>query len=205
MMEKTFNMKPHKKQIQVAAFMFVTLASVVGVQQCFPYGQDQALGPVLPPLQAAVPDAAEVGNVTAAMEQCRHLMALLKENDWSGGGLPMNVLQLPDRQFAEDRAFAEPRTISFVLPHQNPKFSASDSKQDDLAFYTTIYARRNSAYYKGEQVRHHPSGFYIVGLKNGDVFQVPIAAVRQVKGTTQNGVTVFPGMKGLRPQRMAAA
>ena len=196
-----------KKQLQMAAFVLITFAAVVGLQQSFSFGQgpqDRELGPPLPVTRVAAPDAAKAGNVPAAMEQSPRLMTLLKANNWSSGGIPMNVLQLPDRRFAEEQVYNRTDELSYVIPFlapapQSTSTYTNDPKEDDLAFYTSIYARRNTVYYKGEQVRHHPSGFYIVGLKNGRVFQVPVGDVRQVRGVTKHIVTLFPGMKAYDP------
>ena len=197
----------HKKQIQMAAFVLVSLASVVGVQQGLSYAQDRQNQREIPLRSTGdgVPDAAKVGNISAAMSQCRHLMTLLKEANWDGDRIPLSALQLPDRKFAEDRAYAAALTSSFIITRQKslaPTVPASDPKLNDLAFYTPIYFRRNSSYYKGDKMRSQPTGFFIVGLKNGNVFQVPVADVRVIRGRTQPVVRVFPGMKAYDPNAL---
>jgi len=71
-------------------------------------------------LAANIPDAAKVGNVPQAIEQCHELFQLWKKTDGSFKEMVQQdraLLYLPDRKFAEDKDLREGGMTSFSFPN----------------------------------------------------------------------------------------
>lgn len=185
----------HRKLARIALYTTLTLVAVATTRLY--------LAEITPirTTGADVADAAQVGDVVFAMTKSHRLLDLLKQADWDVSQIPPEAMQLPDRRLSEDRAFRDDMASSFIIPHQRAygPIPSSDAKHDDLAFYSSIYVRQNTSYYKGDIARSKPSGFYIVGLKNGTVSQVSVADARLVKGETHKIAIAFPGMKAYDP------
>ncbi len=120
-----------------------------------------------------IPDAAQAGDVPAAMAQCRQVMAILQQNNWNipnpCPGAIMKLLTLADGKYAESSMDRNPHATNIAVPVTDP----------EIALFTGVYARENRSYYKGDLSMARPSGFYIVGYKKtGEVRQVPIDQVR---------------------------
>jgi hypothetical protein len=136
------------------------------------------------------------------MDQARALMAELWANGWNVGAIDRSLLFLPDQKHAELPSRRAPGTPSFSVNSSGP-FS------DEIAFQSDLYVRMNPAYKGGDFWSVDPTGFFIVGWRNGLVTQVPVEDARIVErrhpktGETV-GFVVFPGMRdyaGGRPFR----
>ncbi len=120
-----------------------------------------------------IPDAAQAGDVPAAMAQCRQVMSILQQNNWD---IPnpcpdaiFKLLTLADGKYSESQYDRKPRYANIGIPTKDP----------ETALYSQVYARQNRSYYKGDLSMARPSGFYIVGYKRtGEVRQVPVEQVR---------------------------
>ncbi|MBC7806451.1 MAG: hypothetical protein H7145_09905 [Akkermansiaceae bacterium] len=144
---------------------------------------------------ASLPDAAKVGDVKGAMTQTAGLVQELKANDWKPFNIPLSLLRLADAQLAVDVNQRDKNTSNYAFPALNK--SPDNPSKDTVATYTDIYVRANPKWFKGERTVFAPTGFYIVGWKDGRVTQVPIEDVRFVK-TGKYNTAVFPGMEAWR-------
>ncbi len=164
-----------------------------------PTGAVQAGEIPLPGLAAKTRDAAKTGDPEATMRQLRQLMDALRANNWNPTKVPRSLQTLPDAQFAElptDRNPAE--CIAFPSMPVPEKFKyLQDPEFEPIAFYTDIYARYNRSYYKGDRSQSHPTGYVIVGWKDGRIEKVPIMQLREFRGSNPNthgDLTCYPGM-----------
>ena len=132
-----------------------------------------------------IPDATKVGNVEAAMEQSRQLMAYFKAHPGKFNPIEMGtdagLLFLPDAKYAEDEFMRTMKSTSFAVPSDEP----------DIFFFSNVYARMNRGYYKGDRSKGNATGFFIVGYRNGEVKQIPVSQVRTPRHTTR--AYCFPG------------
>lgn len=140
-----------------------------------------------------VQDPNAVGNIGQAMQQAQQLMTALQ----NANGDPTQVvvsnpslLVLPDHQYAENTFERGDNVASFIFPDdQLPE-------QSQLVFYCDIYARQNTAIYTESSGQSSPSGYFILGWKDGTVQQVSVASARYVTRADGTRVVVFPGMNG---------
>ena len=135
-----------------------------------------------------IPNAATHGNPEEAERRTRVLLTYLRSNKWQmPKTLPREIkemLLLPDRLLSEGRINrVSPWTFSIPIPGE-PSFG-------EIALYTSLYARQNRSYYKGERSDAKPSGFFIVGYCNGEVKRVPVSQMR-ILSLSQGGFDCFP-------------
>jgi len=146
-----------------------------------------------------LPDPVIVGGPDAAIKHTRKVIALLRDAKWNSFGVPFAELRLPDARYAETDALRDPLSTSYAVPNGVDGDPSNEPVYRDVACYTSIYARANPTYYSGERVRFKPSGFYIVGWKDGRVTKVPIGDVRWNKGEKEKVALSFPGMPNYDP------
>lgn len=146
---------------------------------------------------ADVPDAAQAGNPEAAMEHSRKLLAMLRDANWDLKKVPWEARLLPDRRFAEKPDMRSDRVTSYCFSCADPS-----PEYQEVAFYTGLYARQNTSRYTGRngpETRSRPTGFYIVGWKDGTVNQVLVQDVRLYRTSRGTNIPVFPGMNEYDP------
>lgn len=156
--------------------------------------QQHAAGPLFT-TGSEVPPGHVAGNVDETLKRCRQLWTLVKNNNWCDGysdsntPVPYEMLTLPDQKFAEH-------------PHHRTStafwFPENQKGYEDVAFFTDIYVRQNTSYYKGDKAVSEPSGFLIVCYKDGRIDQVPTRDIRMM--TAREGICV-PGMKAYTEDR----
>ena len=143
-----------------------------------------------------VDDPVKAGDPEAAMAHSRKLLALLKRNNWDPTPIPFKLWMLPDRKFAEDPFLRKDYVSSYAVMRPDQPAHGFE----DVAFTCSIYARQNTKQYKGGMSRSNPSGFIIVGFKNGNVVKVKQEDVRLVKRPDDDMVVwTYPGMKIYNP------
>ena len=183
-----------------ATFAVLFLASLGVAVRLFRVYKD-ANTPILQPGVETL-DAAVHGDPEDAMRRARELLVLMKAENWKTNRIPLEPRLLPDRYMAESPTFHSDYSTSFSFPSKRlyPEYD------EEIAFYTSIYARTNAKIYKGDRVVSHPTGFYIVGWKNGDVTKVPVETIRLIPSTTHPGASIptFPGMKSYDPKGRVA-
>lgn len=134
------------------------------------------------------------GNPQGAIEQSYRLLAALRKVDWDEWRVPRELRHLPDKAIGEEEWMRSPNFSSFAFPSRREGASA------DVAFYTPLYARDNPTYLASDGIAFHPSGFYIVGWKRGEVTVVPVEAVRVRPYSNHEGYELlFPGQKEYAP------
>lgn len=146
-----------------------------------------------------VPDATSAGNPEAAMEHSHKLLAMLRDVNWNYLRTPVAMWFLPDRQFAEKETFRSNQTASYGFPRPD------DPDWAEVAFTCDIYLRQNTSQYSGQGSRSRPSGFVIVGWKNGSVTQVRPQDIRLANTSRGRNVWVYPGMRIYDPVAPAPA
>ncbi len=148
--------------------------------------------------EAKTLDATKTGDPDAAMQHLHQLMAALRANNWDANPkkVPLALQTLPDAKFAENPADRNGECI--FLPNQpdTPK-DHYIPEFEPIAFYTRIYARYNRAYYKGDRSQSHPTGYVIVGWKDGRIEKIPVTQVRQFRSSNSSipgELDCYPGM-----------
>jgi hypothetical protein len=144
-----------------------------------------------------VPDPGKVGTPDKTIERGRELVALLRKSNWKiTKEFPLEKLTVDDQRYAE---FPQDRTrqTSFGIPKQQPPY-------EDVAVICDTYVRKNITAQRGGTSSQAPTGFFIVGFKDGRVEKVPVEQVR-VKEYPMEGAStrriglLFPGTKGYDP------
>jgi hypothetical protein len=120
-------------------------------------------------------------------------MASLQANEWHPMLIDRELLFLPDQVNAELPSERKPGTQSFSIKSGGP-FAG------EIAFESNLYVRMNPTYTEGDFWDFNPTGYFIVGWRNGQVTQVPVDDARLVKkrhpGTGEMVKwAVYPGMK----------
>lgn len=163
-------------------------------------GRDAILGnPVLQP-GADFPDPVVAGNPDDAVERARRLIVALREANWNSLEVPWEMRVLPDHIYAENKSLRSNRSVSYT-EMEIPAMKRAP-EYDEVAFFTDIYVRQNTSYYRGDKARSNPTGFYIVGWKNGDVTKVPVGDVRVMRSVEPDKVVwAFPGMRCYDPSK----
>jgi hypothetical protein len=146
---------------------------------------------------ADVPDPAKVGTPDATVERGRELVALLRQSDWKiSKGFPMDKLTVADQRNAEFPQDRKQQT-SFGIPKSQPPY-------EDIAVICDTYVRKNITAKQSGASSQAPSGFFIVGFKDGRVEKIPVDQVR-VKEYPRPGSSnrriglLFPGTKEYDP------
>lgn len=146
---------------------------------------------------ADVPDPAKVGTPDATVERGRELVALLRESDWKiTKGFPREKLTVADQRLAEFPQDRKQQT-SFGIPKSQPPY-------EDIAIICDTYVRKNITAKRSGESSQAPSGFFIVGFKDGRVEKIPVDKVR-VKEYPRPGSSnrriglLFPGTKEYDP------
>ncbi len=140
---------------------------------------------------ATLPDPAKMDSVDEAMQQTTRLVAALKANDWDPFRVPHALIMLPDAKYAQYNNLNDPLAGSFVFPILQKE--PDSPVQDKIAVYSEVYVRTNTKIFKNDRATFAPSGFFVVGWKDGRVEKVPIGDVRYVK-MGKYYTAVFPGM-----------
>lgn len=146
---------------------------------------------------AHIPDAAKVGDVEGAMQQSKLLLEALRKVAWEPGSfregyrVPRELLFLPDRSMAENETLNGKHVFFYNI--------SKIPKDWEIAFYSTLYARANPSHYRNDVTKFKPSGFYIVGWKDGRVTKVPIEDIRMKVMPDGIRIATFPGMKVYHP------
>lgn len=147
-------------------------------------------------LAANVPDAAKAGDPDAAIRQLHQLLGALRAHNWDSLRVPVSLQTLSDAKFAESPIDRNYEHICFPnQPKMPEKYHIPEFEQ--VAFFTNIYARYNRAYYKGDRSQSHPSGFVIVGWKDGRIEKVPIMQLRRFTSSNPDvpgEMVCYPGM-----------
>jgi hypothetical protein len=136
-------------------------------------------------------------NVDAALKQTHDLVLALRQVDGDPFKVPKELGRLPDAIYASDPGKRDIHTGSFAYAKLRAEPDAIS--QSDVSVYSDIYVHSDPAYYKGDRVQFNPSGFYIVGWKDGRVSTVAVDDVRVVATGRHGTVPVFPGMKEYDP------
>lgn len=172
--------KREKTLIAVAAVLLVSCAAL------FAYTRYQGNDAPLYTSGSDVPDPVKAGDPEAAMRHSAKLLELCRKANWdvNPNTVPVRMMLLPDRYMSEDPHQRSDRVSSFCFP-------SSDTSPElaNVALYSDIYVRHNVSRYRGDVSRARPTGFYIVGFKDGRVLKVPVDDARLLK----NGRLVFPG------------
>lgn len=140
-----------------------------------------------------VPDPAKVGTSDATIDRARELIALLRKSNWKiGKGFPREKLTVDDQRYAEFPQDRRQRT-SFGIPISKPPY-------EDVAVICDTYVRKNIVARRGGGSSQTPSGFFIVGFKDGRVEKIPVGKVRvkeyRVEGASTRRIgLVFPGTR----------
>ncbi len=148
-------------------------------------------------LAADVPDATKAGDPDAAMRQLQQLMDALRANNWDPMRVPASLRRLSDAKFSEssdERSTGE--AVAFPTQPSAPQ-DGNAPEYERIAFYTGVYARFNRSYYQGDRSQSHPSGYYIVGWKDGRIEKVPTMKVRVFTSRNRRAgaqLLCFPGM-----------
>ncbi len=146
-------------------------------QNQMPTGAVRADEVPLSGLTENIPDATQAGDPEASMRQLRQLMDALRANNWDVTKISRSLLTLPDGRFAENSVLRDHPNILFPnQPRMPDRFFVPE--YEPIAFSTDIYARFNRSYYKGDRSLSHPTGYVIVGWKDGRIEKVPITQVR---------------------------
>lgn len=138
------------------------------------------------PATARAKNLVNEGDIDGAMTQARALIADLRAHDWDWDAIDTSLLHLPDQQYAEWEAQRGTWQYSF--------YHCKHPIYDEVAFYCDLYARLNLHIVPGIEGENHPTGFFIVGWKDGRVTQVPVAEARLFDIGAQRSKLVFPGM-----------
>ncbi len=147
-----------------------------------------------------IPDAAVKGDVEQALNQSRELLIALRKVNWDVNRVPDSLKFLPDASMAEDEMVRKRRAYSFTFPCASPE---PNPLSEQVAFTSAVYSRLSPVVYRGDRVKTHPTGFYIVGWKHGEVTTVPVDDVRVLKLQDQHAwVPLYPGMKEYDPSAM---
>lgn len=154
----------------------------------------QSLGPTFGMSTDGIPNILEVGDIPAAMEQSRQLVAALKQNKWERSGIPFSLQRFPDQKYAENPSIRDERTAYAYIPFPDSK------EYKEIAFFTDLYVRKNVLRLKNERTITKPEGFYIVGYRSGVVKQIPIGEVRLLpKHLRVQYMECFPGQEVYSP------
>ncbi len=156
-----------------------------------PTGAVQAGEVPLKGFEAKTLDATKAGDPDAAMRQLHELMDAMRANNWNPIKVPRSLLTLADARFAEDPA---DRGAAHIVFPSLPDVPECVPEYEPIAFYTNIYARYNRSYYKGDRSQSHPTGYVIVGWKDGRIEKVPIMQVRTFVSRNSDVTDCFPGM-----------
>lgn len=129
-------------------------------------------------------------DVEGAISQCKTILSILKQNDWDPSAVPFPMQVLPDGRRSPRAEMRDGKTSMFVFPRDHGK----------VAFYTDLYIDPKVSYSSGDVATTEPEGFYLVGYRNGEVRQVPLADARMapVTGRPNTSELVLPGMKAYR-------
>ncbi len=166
-------------------------------QAQMPTGAVQAGEVPLPGLAAKTIDATKTGDPEAGMRQLQQLMDALRANNWNPVKVPRSLLTLPDGRFAENPAFRDRPNIVFPSMPTPEKYKKDQVPEfEPIAFYTEVYARFNRSYYKGDRSQSQPTGYFIVGWKDGRIEKVPVMQVRTFvsRDARRDETYCFPGM-----------
>jgi hypothetical protein len=128
-----------------------------------------------------------------AMRQAQELLDAYRAANWNHRQVPEGLWRLPDQVNHENASLRVPGVQSFILQK-----NFADVYDNKLAFYSDLYVRMNPQYVDGDRVQANPSGFAIVGWRDGTVDKVPWQQIRfkpVTPGSTQR-VWVFPGVSG---------
>ncbi len=146
--------------------------------------------------EAKTLDAAQAGDPEESMRRLRQLLDALRAHNWDSGKVPRSLLTLPDGKYAEDPDSRDYPNIAIPSQPNRPQ-SQQVPEYEPIAFYTDIYARYNRSYYKGDRSLSHPTGYVIVGWKDGRIEKVPLMQIRSFVSrnpSIRGELDCFPGM-----------
>lgn len=146
-----------------------------------------------------VPDPNKIGSVESAMNQAHQLIDYLRLNNWpSDIKVPLELRRLPEQKYDEIPGNRDEHEPSFIL--YDPTLNLATP---EVAFVSKTFYRRNVSRYKediGETTTSRPSGFFIVGYRDGRIEKIAPSAVRMIADPNQPqaAVETFPGCQSYR-------
>jgi hypothetical protein len=131
---------------------------------------------------------------TDSMDQARALMSSLQANNFDLQRIDRRLLKHPDQALAESKSKRNPQRMTFEL------LDPSGRMGEALAFVCDIYVKMNPVYEGGDSWKVTPTGYFIVGYRDGTVAQVPVADVRYLKSHDPSlggeiHLVLYPGMR----------
>ena len=139
--------------------------------------------------------SSKLGGVDTAMLQARRLMDELQARDFDSSDIDMDLLRLPEQDYASLPSRRAPDSRSFVIPF-------NFSEYEEVAFVCDTFVRRDLEIVQGIEGVATTTGFYIVGWKSGAINTYDVTDVRlyNLPSNPRSMIPVFPGMGEYRPE-----